>query len=311
MMQSLYPYLFKRLVVLKETESAQVAACAMRERDVGSILCVNARGHVTGILTDRDLACRVVADLDSTDVPISAIMSRQLITVRLGASVSEVVELMLQYGIRRVPVVDERRKHLLKFIGMVSLDDLILHELITLREASKVIGRQIGDRRLRQFTSSRAAMRSEAHARQSSEKFYRDFSRELRLSLNISTAVFDIIMGALLRRLNYGGARHLIAQLPRNIQERLKALPVGPDRSISSIWIQDELMARFGFSEDQAFILIGTALQAIAKLTSPGLMARVFTQLPEEFKEYMRLDEQQEKTTNGKAADSDSMPVRL
>ena len=102
--------------------SCQDAARKMRDMGVGSLVVVEANRPL-GVVTDRDLVLRVVArGLDPAAVPVHEAMSRMPIFVSHRREVSEVLELMREYAVRRVPVVDDAHE----LIGVVALDDVIL-----------------------------------------------------------------------------------------------------------------------------------------------------------------------------------------
>jgi signal-transduction protein with cAMP-binding, CBS, and nucleotidyltransferase domain len=95
----------------------------MRDRNVGSVIVVDAVGYLAGIVTDRDVAVRGVGDGRSGDLAVEYIMSRNVATVPLHADVADAAGIMAKRRVRRVPVVDEDdTPH-----GLVALDDLVRH----------------------------------------------------------------------------------------------------------------------------------------------------------------------------------------
>ena len=93
----------------------------MRDIGIGDVI-VQDEGHVCGIVTDRDITVRVVAEAASpNEVALIDICSRHLTAVAPGDSVEEVAELMSSRALRRLPVLDEGRP-----VGIVSLGDLAL-----------------------------------------------------------------------------------------------------------------------------------------------------------------------------------------
>lgn len=105
---------------LQETATAMDAARAMREKNVGSIIVTDENGILKGIVTDRDIAVRVVAEArDPGSTPLSEIASEELSFVSPESKVGEAVELMRRDAIRRLPVVQGGRA-----VGIVSLGDL-------------------------------------------------------------------------------------------------------------------------------------------------------------------------------------------
>ena len=92
----------------------------MARADIGDVLVVDSSGALRGIITDRDIAIRVVAEgQDPQDVRVADGMS-SAVSVRSNATVEEAMQVMRQHDIRRVPVVDTSAKP----IGVISLGDL-------------------------------------------------------------------------------------------------------------------------------------------------------------------------------------------
>jgi CBS domain-containing protein len=99
------------------------AARAMRERDIGDVVVYDG-DQVCGIVTDRDITVRAVADAkDPSEVKLRDVCSAQLKTIEPQASVQEAVQLMRDNALRRLPVMDGPRA-----IGIVSLGDLALEQ---------------------------------------------------------------------------------------------------------------------------------------------------------------------------------------
>ena len=98
------------------------AAGLMRELDVGALpVCDNDR--LAGMVTDRDLALRGVADgRDPNSTIIRDVMSPGIIYVFADQEVEEVVRLMENRQIRRLPVLNREKR----LVGIVSLGDIAL-----------------------------------------------------------------------------------------------------------------------------------------------------------------------------------------
>lgn len=109
----------RRVVALPVDASAVDAAVAMRENDIGDVLILR-DDVVRGVVTDRDLTVRVVAEgLDPHTTPLGDVCSEDVAAVHPTTSVDEAVGLMRSSGLRRLPVVDEQRHPL----GVVTLGD--------------------------------------------------------------------------------------------------------------------------------------------------------------------------------------------
>jgi CBS domain-containing protein len=81
----------------------------MVQNNCGEIPVIDASDQLIGVVTDRDIVCRVVAEgKNPAGYPAENCMSQPVITVPADAPLEEVLATMEQHQIRRVPVVDER-----------------------------------------------------------------------------------------------------------------------------------------------------------------------------------------------------------
>lgn len=100
----------------------QEVASKMREINVGSIpICED--GRLVGIVTDRDIVVRGLAEQIPSDAAIAEILSAEVITGTVGLTVEEAAEMMATHKIRRLPIVANER-----IIGIVSLGDLAIRD---------------------------------------------------------------------------------------------------------------------------------------------------------------------------------------
>jgi CBS domain-containing protein len=104
------------------------AAREMKMNDIGDVI-VQDDGKICGIVTDRDIAVRAVAEGD-IQRKLGDICSDQLISVGPNDSIEHAVEQMREHAIRRLPVVEGN-----KAIGIVSLGDLAIE-----RDKSSALG---------------------------------------------------------------------------------------------------------------------------------------------------------------------------
>jgi CBS domain-containing protein len=94
------------------------AAQQMRDGDYG-VLPVGDDENLIGIITDRDIAIRAVAEGKDVDTPVSEVMSEGVVYANEDDSVEEAAQIMSDHQIRRLPVVDSDNK----LVGIVSIGD--------------------------------------------------------------------------------------------------------------------------------------------------------------------------------------------
>ena len=100
-------------------QTAREAASFMLSADAGSIP-VTEGDRLIGMITDRDIAVRGVAQGHGPDTPVRELMTSGLICARLDDDVEDVATRMSEAQVRRLPVIDESEK----LVGIVSLGDL-------------------------------------------------------------------------------------------------------------------------------------------------------------------------------------------
>src|SRR5690606_12935905 len=137
---SLKAYVRPRMIVLDPSTSAMEAARAMDSNRIGTVI-VQEKGRLVGIVTDRDLAMRVVgAGLDGNATTLAQIMSPGVAALSPDASRMEAIRVMKSRTVRRIPLVDGER-----IAGIVTLDDLLLDEAAPLEEVAGIVRAQLGE----------------------------------------------------------------------------------------------------------------------------------------------------------------------
>jgi CBS domain-containing protein len=98
-------------------------ALKMKELNVGAIPIVD-QEKLVGMITDRDIVVRGVAEKHPGSTKVEDIMSSKLVTISADAASQEAAKLMAEHQIRRLPVVEGD-----KLIGIVSLGDFAIRKL--------------------------------------------------------------------------------------------------------------------------------------------------------------------------------------
>ncbi len=107
---------------LSPDDSIQSAARLMRDEDTGAVPVVE-NGRVVGMVTDRDIVVRAVADGGQVSSPVRDILTTNLVSVTSDSSTGDAAELMAEHQIRRLPVVDNGA-----LVGIVSIGDIAVKE---------------------------------------------------------------------------------------------------------------------------------------------------------------------------------------
>ena len=103
------------------TETVREAARRMDAENVGSLIVVE-NGEPRGVITDRDLVLQVFCnDLDPSAVAVGEVGSALLVSVRDDAPLADAAHLMALHAVRRLPVVDEKRR----LVGVIAADDIV------------------------------------------------------------------------------------------------------------------------------------------------------------------------------------------
>ncbi len=121
MSQRVKEVMTKNPFTLPATSSATEAAKAMRDNDIGNVL-VEENGKICGLLTDRDIVVRSVAEgKDPARTQLGSICSRDLTSLSPDDDVDNAVELMRKKAIRRIPVIENGKP-----VGILALGDLAI-----------------------------------------------------------------------------------------------------------------------------------------------------------------------------------------
>jgi CBS domain-containing protein len=106
----------------RPSDTAFDAARAMSEGDFGAVVVAEEEGSVRGILTDRDIVVRAVAEgRDPKSTEIGEIFTTEPTTLSPDQSLDEAVDSLRSSNVRRLPVVEGE-----KVVGIVSIGDLAL-----------------------------------------------------------------------------------------------------------------------------------------------------------------------------------------
>lgn len=108
------------VVFLTAEDLVQVAAELMAEQDIGSVPVCTDEGRLAGVVTDRDIVVKVLAQgRDAGSVRLGDLTQGEAVTIGADDSLDEVRRVMAEHQVRRLPVIDGDR-----LVGIVSQGDV-------------------------------------------------------------------------------------------------------------------------------------------------------------------------------------------
>jgi len=285
------------MVVLSHDAMAYQAARAMADNHIGAVLVGQAQ-ELAGIVTDRDLALAVLGgDLDPKMTPLGDVMSEGVVTCDIGASLDDVVRLMIDHGVRRIPITENGRP-----IGLITFDDLVVDGAIGPDALRAIVTAQLeveaphkpagalhpqtpASAEHQAIGRTRALMRAKARAEATYNRMIAAIAETTDLDTARAERAVFIVACMLCRRLVPQEARHLIAQLPSMMQPQLEKCLDGPDRAVTVHAITAEIARALGLDPKTARATLLGVFRVIADSVSAGQIEEVRGQLPEEMKE--------------------------
>ncbi len=100
------------------------AATIMKNSNVGSVPVVDEHKHVIGVVTDRDIVIRGIAEKRSGSFAINDVMTKNVVSGKPDMTVDDAAKLMAEHQIRRLPVVENNQ-----LVGIVALGDLAVRNI--------------------------------------------------------------------------------------------------------------------------------------------------------------------------------------
>lgn len=120
---SIREFYTKNVVTALGEETLFNAAKKMWGKNVGAVVVVDASQIPIGIVTDRDITIKGIAQgRDPKSTPLSAIMSEDVVVLSEDRGLFETARIMGEQGVRRIPIVDGEGR----LTGIVCLDDLMM-----------------------------------------------------------------------------------------------------------------------------------------------------------------------------------------
>lgn len=122
----------RKCYTLTETDTVKTASQNLHEKKVGSMPVLNKNNNVVGIISERDLSQFIYAERFNSNLPISQIMTKELVTCDLNTSVTELMDEMTEKKIRHILIMEDK-----KLLGIVSIGDVVNHLIDKIKEENK------------------------------------------------------------------------------------------------------------------------------------------------------------------------------
>jgi CBS domain-containing protein len=136
--------MIKEVITIDEKSTVKEAAEIMNNFEIGCLIAVR-KGKAVGIITERDLLKRVVAEAkDANKVKVKDVMSSPLVVVEPQMDLEDAVKLMFQMKIKKLPVVSEKR-----LVGLVTLTDIARFQPQVIRILKQLAIKQIAPKSMK------------------------------------------------------------------------------------------------------------------------------------------------------------------
>ncbi len=120
-----------RIETINAEESVETAAQIMVKEHIGALIILK-NEELSGIITERDIL-KIVAGHKSLKTKVKDVMSKKLITIPYNAILEEAADLMVQYKIKKLPVIKDGQ-----LVGIVTATDLITYEKKLVEKLSEI-----------------------------------------------------------------------------------------------------------------------------------------------------------------------------
>lgn len=245
-MRSIEAFTNRNVVILNESATAFSAAKAMCANGIGSVIVTDGNGHISGLVTDRDLACRVLAKSLGPVALLREVMTPDIAYVSENASIEDAIATMERRGVRRIPVLRELRGDRQRCVGLITLDDLIAADEISPPSLRKVVQSQT----LRRLRHGGYVM--DGTSGRGSEGFVTRLSSLLETNEKKAKSFARFLFSMISQRLTYSAAVQFILQLPFEFHAKLLQLMPGPDRMIAAQEIVQGTSTRLGVTAESS-----------------------------------------------------------
>ena len=122
----------RKCFTLNETDTVKTASQILHEKKVGCMPILDKNKIVIGIISERDLSRLIYTEQFNISLPVTKIMSKNLVSCDLNTSVTELMNEMTKKKIRHILIMEDK-----KLLGIVSIRDVVNHLIDKIKEENK------------------------------------------------------------------------------------------------------------------------------------------------------------------------------
>lgn len=122
----------RKCFTLSETDTVKTASQSLHEKKVGCMPVLDKNKIVIGIISERDLSRLIYTEQFNISLPVTKIMSKNLVSCDLNTSVTELMNEMTKKKIRHILIMEDK-----KLLGIVSIRDVVNHLIAKIKEENK------------------------------------------------------------------------------------------------------------------------------------------------------------------------------
>ena len=122
----------RKCFTLSETDTVKTASQILHEKKVGCMPILDKNKIVIGIISERDLSRLIYTEQFNLSLPVTKIMSKNLVSCDLNTSVTELMNEMTKKKIRHILIMEDK-----KLLGIVSIRDVVNHLIAKIKEENK------------------------------------------------------------------------------------------------------------------------------------------------------------------------------
>jgi len=122
----------RKCFTLNETDTVKTASQILHEKKVGCMPILDKNKIVIGIISERDLSRLIYTEQFNLSLPVTKIMSKNLVSCDLNTSVTELMNEMTKKKIRHILIMEDK-----KLLGIVSIGDVVNHLIDKIKEENK------------------------------------------------------------------------------------------------------------------------------------------------------------------------------